>query len=68
MCEVYNRTDFFYHRELKVDKPGMGCLNLCCCCCFGAGVKLVTQVQVLKAEGLERQDVASGNLAGYCFS
>lgn len=47
-------------KELTLDKPGMGCQNLCCCCCFGAGVRLVTQVQVLKAEGLERQDIGSG--------
>lgn len=55
---MYYSCDF---RELTLDKPGMGCLNLCCCCCFGAGVRLVTQVQVLKAEGLERQDIGSGN-------
>ncbi|XP_061192962.1 calpain-5-like [Saccostrea echinata] len=47
-------------QELTLDKPGKGCLNYCCCCCFGGGARLVTQIQILKAEGLERQDVASG--------
>lgn len=61
---MYYSFDF---RELTVDKPGLGCLNLCCCCCFGAGVRLVTQIQILKAEGLERQDVGSGKCLKVLF-
>ncbi|XP_048745136.2 calpain-5-like isoform X2 [Ostrea edulis] len=47
-------------KALTLDMPKKGCLNYCCCCCFGTGVKLLTHIQVLKAEGLERQDIGSG--------
>lgn len=52
---------FLNFRALTLDMPKKGCLNYCCCCCFGTGVKLLTHIQVLKAEGLERQDIGSGN-------
>ncbi|KAK3094770.1 hypothetical protein FSP39_005995 [Pinctada imbricata] len=47
-------------KELTLDKPSR---SLLCCCCIGAP-KMVTQVKVLKAEGLARQDVSGAD--PYC--
>ena len=57
-CSLSTHTFYasIFHRFLKKDVPGRGCLGYLCCCCFHAPQATVT-VHLDTAQDLAKQDI-----------